>query len=333
MATILFYVSGHGYGHAVRMAEVMRALHLRHPSWRILARTEAPSILFPAQVEFSRANFDSGVIEREAGVVMDEDATVSRLEALLLRWDHLVASESAFVREQGVDLMVADIPPIAGDIAQATGVDCIAISNFTWDWIYEPYAPQLLRRLEQGYGRMPVLLRLPFAQPDRLGVFRQIIDAPLIARKGTASVPKGGDRTRVLLGSRAQVSEEAFVRATAEAPDFHFVIPPTGDGFPDVLTSCDIVLAKLGFSMLAECIAARKPLLYPPRENFREEAILQAQVNSHIPALPIPLADFYGGNWAPYLRELKRKPTLESALRLDGAAFCAEFLSEWVDAI
>ena len=40
--TLLFYISGHGYGHVVRMSLVMRELRRMHPSWRILARTQAP---------------------------------------------------------------------------------------------------------------------------------------------------------------------------------------------------------------------------------------------------------------------------------------------------
>ena len=34
---------------------------------------------------------------------------------------------------------MADIPFLAGDIAAAAGIPIIAITNFTWDWIYEPY--------------------------------------------------------------------------------------------------------------------------------------------------------------------------------------------------
>jgi UDP:flavonoid glycosyltransferase YjiC (YdhE family) len=331
MKTVLFYISGHGYGHVVRMSEVMRELRKRHADCRILARTQAPRHMLPEGVEYSSAEFDSGVAERETGVVMDEPGTIERLKHLLNTWDTLVATEVGFVEENAINLIVADIPPVAGEIAHAAGVPCIAISNFTWDWIYEPYAREHLGRLEQAYARMDVLLRLPFAQPDRLP-FRRIVDAPLIARKSRSTPPARprGSRIRALLGSRAQVSEAAFARASAEAPEFEFVVPPVGAGFPEALASCDLVIAKLGFSMLAESIAARKPMLYPPRVNFREEAILQAQVSDHVPAVPIPLAEFYDGNWAPYLRRLVALPPVASPMRTNGAEFCAGFLSDYL---
>src|SRR3712207_5405853 len=43
---IIYYVSGHGFGHGRRAAEVMAALFRRHPSVEIHVRTSAPAWLF-----------------------------------------------------------------------------------------------------------------------------------------------------------------------------------------------------------------------------------------------------------------------------------------------
>ena len=329
MRTILFYISGHGYGHVVRTGEVIRALQRIRPDWRILARTKAPRHMLPDGVEVTAGDFESGVIEREAGVVMDEQATLEQLKILVARWDELKADEVRFARDQRADLIVSDIPPMAGDIAADLGIPCIAIANFTWDWIYEPYAKEFLEPLEQGYSKMQVLLRLPFYQSSRLNVFPKIVDAPLIARKAHVQAKPGN---RVLLGSRAQVSEAAMTAAAASAPEYEFVTPAPDEAFTEVLASCDLVIAKLGFSMLAECIANGKPLLYPPRENFREEIILQEHVNEHIPARPIPLEDFYAGNWGKYLRKLARQPLKSNSIRTDGAEFCADYVASYLAA-
>jgi hypothetical protein len=329
MRSVLFYISGHGYGHAVRIGEVIRALRQLRPDWRVLVRTQAPRHMMPEHVEFSCAEIDSGVVERQAGVVMDEAATLLRLQEFLHRWDDLVAREVEFVKEQRVDLIVADIPPIAGDIAHTACLPCIGISNFTWDWIYEPYAPQHLDRLERGYAQMSALLRLPFFQPSRLDVFQRVVDAPLIARRKARKTVALATKKRVLLGSRAQVSAETLDRAAREAPEFELVTPGPGSTFTDEFAACDMVIAKLGFSMLAECIAAQKPILYPPREGFREEEILQEHVGEHVSAVAIPLQDFYAGNWGPFLRELGALPRIVSGLRTDGAEFCAQFLANW----
>jgi len=310
------------------MSEVIAALQRLRPNWRVLVRSQAPAQMMPAGVQFFDAEIDSGVVERLAGVVVDEDATLIRLLNFVARWDDLVSFESSFAKEHGVDLIVADIPPIAGDVAHSAGVPCVGISNFTWDWIYEPYASQYLGRLERGYSRMSALLRLPFFQPSRLDVFPSVIDTPLIARQ---SFPKQRTATkkRVLLGSRAQVSTDVLARAAREAAEFELVTPGLGSKFREDFAACDMVIAKLGFSMLAECIAAGKPILYPPRQGFREETLLQEHVNQHVAAVAIPLEDFYRGNWGPFLRELAGLPKIASGIRCDGAEFCARFLTSY----
>ena len=191
MRSVVFYISGHGYGHVVRMAEVIRETQRLRPDWRIVARTQAPPQMLPAGVDVFPGKFESGVIERETGVVMDEYATMESLQRFVSRWDVKLEEELRFARTQRPDLIVADIPPMAGDVAAGLQVPCIAIANFTWDWIYQPYAADHLSRLEHGYSRMSALLRLPFHQSERLGVFPKIVDAPLIARKARVNTRPG----------------------------------------------------------------------------------------------------------------------------------------------
>jgi hypothetical protein len=54
---VVFYISGHGLGHASRDIEVMRALLARRPDLPIVVRTSAPRWLFertaPAVVDCS----------------------------------------------------------------------------------------------------------------------------------------------------------------------------------------------------------------------------------------------------------------------------------------
>ena len=330
MRPVAFYISGHGYGHAVRTGEVIRALKHLQPDRKIFVRTRAPRRMLPAGIQYSESDFEPGVVERRAGVVIDPVETLTGVKDFLKRWDDVVTREAAFVRGHRVALIVSDIPAIAGDVAHAAEVPCVAISNFTWDWIFEPYASGYLDRFEQGYSRMNVLLRLPFHQPARLNWFPRIVDVPLIARKSSIDQsPHSSKLVRVLLGSRAQVSADALNRAQRTSPDFEFITVAEGMNFTDTLASCHLVIAKLGYSMVAECIAARKPLLYPPRENFREESILQQHVSHHIPALPIPLQDFYSGDWRSYLMQLLAMPAVQTNIRTDAAAVCAELIAGW----
>ena len=44
---------------------------------------------------------------------------------------------------------------------------------------------------------------------------------------------------------------------------------------PDLIQASDVVIGKLGYGMVSEMIALRKPLLYVPRANFIEEPFLR----------------------------------------------------------
>ena len=61
MRSILFYISGHGYGHVVRTGEVIRALQRIRPDWRILPRTEARLPPAARKGLVTAGEFESGV--------------------------------------------------------------------------------------------------------------------------------------------------------------------------------------------------------------------------------------------------------------------------------
>ncbi len=163
--TILFYVSGHGYGHARRTAQIIKALLARRPDLELHVRSTAAARIFaplPAE-RVSPAEFDAGMAEDDA-LTINPALTLLRLEELIDRREAIVAGESAVVRSLRPGLIVADVPFMAGHVAAAAGVACIAISNFTWDWIYQPLFAadagnaarfaRLLPVIRDGYAKM-----------------------------------------------------------------------------------------------------------------------------------------------------------------------------------
>ncbi len=51
----------------------------------------------------------------------------------------LIATESAELRRDGVDLVVTDVAALPCAAAAAAGIPAVILSNFTWDWIYEGF--------------------------------------------------------------------------------------------------------------------------------------------------------------------------------------------------
>jgi L-arabinokinase len=192
-AAIVFYVSGHGFGHASRTIEVINAVLARRPETRIGVRTSAPRWLFDltvkGKVAFSTLECDTGVVQIDA-LTLDEADSIRRAAAFHSDLVTRAASETRVLRELGAGLIVGDIPPLAFAVGAAAGIPSIGLGNFTWDWIYADYprvrlAPSLLPAIRGAYAKASMALRLPMSAGFES--FSNVRDIPLIARHATHS--------------------------------------------------------------------------------------------------------------------------------------------------
>ena len=80
-SAIVFYISGHGFGHASRCIEVINAILARRPETRVGVRTAAPRWLFDLTVKgkvmFSTLECDTGVVQVDA-LTLDEADSIRR---------------------------------------------------------------------------------------------------------------------------------------------------------------------------------------------------------------------------------------------------------------
>ena len=85
---IVFYVSGHGLGHASRAIELMHALVEAAADARIVVRTSAPAWMFertaPASIELQSVEADTGIVQIDS-VRIDEAETVRRAASAFSR--------------------------------------------------------------------------------------------------------------------------------------------------------------------------------------------------------------------------------------------------------
>ena len=351
--SVLFYISGHGYGHARRMTQVIRELISLSPDIQVHIRSAAPARVFeplpPGWIETS--DIDAGLVEKDP-LTIDREGSLNRLIAFMARRDSIIADEVALVRRLKPELIVADIPFLAGDVAAEAGVPCMGISNFTWDWIYENlfgddprYAP-LGRAIADSYAKMSPLLELPFGQtcpaiPRKVAVppialQSQRDPVEILAQLGIAPDDR---RPRVLIGTRGALFPDILTRAAADAGEFLFLCPhesaaavppnglaiPLGPGldFSDVLKISDVVVSKLGYGMISECICSQTRLVWPPRDGFAEDDIVAAEAPKYVPILRMPIEAYQAGQWGTSLREAIQLPAAKHRLVTNGAQVCA----------
>jgi L-arabinokinase len=190
-AAIVFYVSGHGFGHASRTIEVINAILVKRPETRIGVRTATPRWLFDltvkGKVTFSTLETDTGVVQVDS-LTLDEADSIRRASAFHSDLVTRAASETRVLRELGAGLIVGDIPPLAFAVGGAAGIPSVGLGNFTWDWIYADYprvrlAPSLLPAIRTAYGKASMALRLPMS--GGFENFSNVKDIPFIARHAT----------------------------------------------------------------------------------------------------------------------------------------------------
>src|SRR4029453_18683233 len=136
------YVSGHGFGHASRVVEVINAMLAKRPETRVGVRTSAPRWLFDLTVKgkitYGTLECDTGVVQIDA-LNLDEADTIRRAWSFHSDLVTRAASETRVLRELGAGLIVGDIPPLAFAVGGAAGIPSIGLGNFTWDWVYADY--------------------------------------------------------------------------------------------------------------------------------------------------------------------------------------------------
>lgn len=356
---LVVYVSGHGFGHSTRTAEVLREVRARAPGLPIAIRTSAPAFLFEHVIAPPLAIHpvacDVGLVQHDA-LAIDEAGTAAAWRAFSQGWDHRVAAEAAWLRREGARLVLADIPPLAFAAAALAGVPSIGLGNFSWDWIYahlagrEPVLADAAAQAKGAYARANLLLRLPFA--GDLSAFPRIEDVPLVARK--PRVGKAEGRRRLALEARPAVllsfgglglpglqpgvfgelrGYQVLLGGQAVDPDARAslrqldaaTLLAAGLEYPDVVGAVDVVVTKPGYGIVTDCIGAGTRLVYTDRGDFPEYPIMVAEMPRYLPAVFASNEEIRQGRLGRALEAVQAIP-FPAPSRTDGAAVVADRL-------
>jgi UDP:flavonoid glycosyltransferase YjiC (YdhE family) len=357
MPTLVCYISGHGFGHAVRVMEVLRALWSRRPDVHVAIRSSVPRWFFDLAGPFTHAfsQLDVGAVQADS-LSVDIEATLRAYAAMAARKEELINHEVATVTAQHPRLILADIPALAFDVAERLGVAAVGMTNFSWDWIYADYVSDfpgyagLVDDLRHSYGRASLLLRLPLH--GDLGAFPRIRDVPLVARTATKSRADVRQRLGLPLVERIVLLSFGGIGVTMSAiPDpphgLTFVAtqsaaPSTaprrcrflpnaemaaaGVRYEDLVAASDVVMTKPGYGIVGDCLANGTAMIYTSRGRFAEYEYLVAGIEAHLTHRFISNDDLRAGRWLPALDDIFRQPRRAVQVETGGAAVAADVL-------
>jgi L-arabinokinase len=363
--TVVFYITGHGFGHAVRQIAIINAFAQRRPDVGIVVRTSVASWLLERSlrhtVRLEPLTVDTGAIQR-GSLDVDVPATLAAAQAFYADADAWMMSEAEWLRRHDARLVVADIPPLPIAAAARAGVPAIGISNFTWDWIYEDYdarrlAPGLIETLGAWYAEAQEGWRLPMA--GGFATFETVRDLPLVARVGR--VP--GDAVRETLGLPADrplalvslggfgargldlQAAAASLRGVADVVATSYDTFDPGDGlhrvdetamygrrirYEDLIGAVDVVASKPGYGIISDCAANATALLYTDRGRFCEYDVLVREMPRLVESAFIAQEDLLAGRWRDPVSALLARPA-RTRVPATGAAIAADWLSDRLD--
>jgi hypothetical protein len=341
MPTLYIAITNHGFGHATRMAAVLAELQQRSPDIKLIIATTAPRWLLEEHIEgdfiYHPRVFDVGVIQIDS-LQVDREATLDAWRQIYDKQADLIEAEVKFLKENQVDLIFGDIPPMVAEIAKAAKIPCWMAGNFGWDFIYRDWGGKFIEladRLSETYSHCDRLFRLPFAEP--MGCFSNIEDVGLTGAKPRHSAKYlrekfnlDRDRPTALLTfgglslqsipyqNLASFHDWQFVTFDRDAPDLPNLTKANGDRLRpvDLMEVCDRLVTKPGYGTLAEALRVGIPVICLTREGFLEAETLITGVKNYAKHLIIAPQEFYESDWS-FLNRAFQAPDLANADQLD----------------
>lgn len=303
---IAYFISSHGFGHASRASAVMAALTERTPGIRFDIYTGTPEWLFRdsglTNITCHPGAVDVGLVQRnpmEHDLPKTVEAVNTFLDGIPERSD-LLADE---LKKNGISAVICDISPLGIVTGKKAGLPVFLFENFTWDWIYEPYAAEcpdfvtINQRLKEIFAlpdhRMqseplcdllpdpeiliPPVSRRPLHTAEELRKMLQIPDGHRVGLISMGGIPED---LNFAVRSRIPENITLLLPGTFERTEKigNKILLPHHSGFyhPDMVSIADFVIGKAGYSTIAEVCAAGAAYGFISRENFRESDVTAA---------------------------------------------------------
>lgn len=336
-------ITNHGFGHATRTASLAATIQQLCPEVLLIMVTTAPRWLLELYIDgdfiYRPRAFDLGVVQSDS-LTMDKAATLEKLKQIRKQERSLIASEVNFIRQNRVNLILADVPPLAATIAKTAGIPCYMASNFGWDLIYRTWGGEFLDIADwigDCYSQCDRLFRLPFHEP--MSAFPNITDVGLIGSSPhyqedtlrsnwgiTAPIDKtvlltfGGLGLQQLPFDNLQhFPDWQFLTFNISAPDLPNLIKITDQKLRpvDFMPLCGRVISKPGYGTFSEAVRVGIPIVTMTREDFAEAAFLIEGISNYVPHQILNPADFFQGNWE-FLHQPLQPPKQSQPIAKDG---------------
>lgn len=346
---VVYYITGHGYGHGVRSVAICNAFR---PDVRITFKTSLPRTFFEEEIhlpfDFMTGSFDCGCVQNDC-LSIDKAKTLATYREIARENESKLEAETLWCKSHRADVIVSDITPFAFEVAAHAGLPSVGVSNFSWSDIYEEYLELLpeysadIAFIRDQYARATLLCALAPALPMTYFPNRKDIPA-MVGRKGRNRREEivrhcslnPAKRLGLIyfglygmndvdFGKLKRFSDWEFIgicELNGAAPNYRS-IAKADFPYQDLVASVDAMICKLGYGAAAECMLHRTPIVYPPRSDFAEFQPLDATARAWGGGHLLSTDNFLSLEWQPVLDAIIKSGRPEPVAPV-GAALCAE---------
>ncbi|MEB3274689.1 MAG: glycosyl transferase [Prochlorothrix sp.] len=359
--TVYAAITNHGFGHATRMVAVLALLQRLCPDVLLILTTTAPRYLLESYLTgdfiLRPRALDVGVIQTD-GVTMDLAATLAEVRAIYEKRHRILAGEAQFVQQNRVDLIFADIPPLAAALGQVTGIPVWMMGNFGWDYIYRSWVADypefgpLADWMGECFSHSDLLFRLPFHEP--MAAFPKAIDVGLtggdprfsiaelreflglqVPQSQIALLTFGGLGLQTIpYGNLAALPHWQFLTCDSNAPDLPNLIKVRGLVYQghslrpvDLMPLCGCLVSKPGYGTFSEACRVGVPIVTLDRQGFAETPFLLAGLRRSLPHRILTDAEFFESPWT-FLQEPLTPPSQLEKISHDGNETIARSIAD-----
>jgi len=336
-ASIAYFVSSHGFGHAARAAAVMQATAEYLPEVQFEVFTTVPSWFFKDSLSipfnYHHHLTDLGLVQK-APFQADLGDTLHGLEEFYPISPRRLDEMSETIRQLECRIIICDIAPMGLLIAKHIGIPSVLVENFTWDWIYQQYSTA-----NKNINKYIKYLKPIFESADYHVQTKPIcspkssdLETEPVSRK--PKTPRDQirqrlgllpDRNMILITTGGIPQAYRFLPRLEELSEFTFVLPGAGPAIdkrknviilphrsdfyhPDLGIASDAVIGKVGYSTLAEVYHAGVPFGYVARANYNESGPMVRFIKQHMPGFAVEESAFFNGEWMDRITELLMLP-------------------------
>lgn len=291
-----FYITNHGFGHASRNVPIIKNILKQNPNNHIYIKSDAIRCDFlkrnlseySDQISYYEDCKENGLILQPGKMLPDLPKMKEQIKADFLYWDQYIQRESQFLLDTKMDVAISDIIPWALKAAKACKIPSVLIGNFNWSEMYKSYyGKDIWGPYSCCYKLADKAIWYEIHAEELHDYCQNFECVSLISRQVNISeVKKIKDQFSrkiifVSLGASAEIKESINV----DNLPYEFLItrglnitgknvhtlPEDMINTPDYIAASDYVIAKGGWSTIAEILLQHKKCALIFRGNNSED--------------------------------------------------------------